>query len=154
MCLRSLFQEPLSFYQQQVSNLEPVTSLASYSYHCVKSVRIRSFSGLYSVRMRENTKQKNSEYGPSSRSVLLQVLRHFFLRFYVALLASCPRFALVRIFGIVLSVTHLKKTIPEAVVQRCSIKKMFLEISQNSQENTCARVYFLIKLQVREHVFS
>ena len=27
---------------------------------------------------------------------------------------------------------------------------MFLEISQNSQENTCARVYFLIKLQTFE----
>ena len=25
---------------------------------------------------------------------------------------------------------------PEAVVQRCSVKKVFLEISQNSQENT------------------
>ena len=30
--------------------------------------------------------------------------------------------------------------------QRCSIK-VFLKISQNSQENTCARVSFLIKLQ-------
>ena len=29
------------------------------------------------------------------------------------------------------------------VNQRCSIKKMFLEISQNSQENTCARVFFI-----------
>ena len=28
-----------------------------------------------------------------------------------------------------------------------SIKKVFLEILQNSQENTCARVSFLIKLQ-------
>ena len=35
----------------------------------------------------------------------------------------------------------------EAIAQRCSVKKMFLEISQNSQENTCARVSFLIKLQ-------
>ena len=35
----------------------------------------------------------------------------------------------------------------EAVVQRCSVKKVFLEISQNSQENTCARSSFLIKLQ-------
>ena len=35
----------------------------------------------------------------------------------------------------------------EAVVQRCSVKKVFLEISQNSQENTFARVSFLIKLQ-------
>ena len=28
-----------------------------------------------------------------------------------------------------------------------SIKKVLLDISQNSQENTCARVSFLIKLQ-------
>ena len=31
----------------------------------------------------------------------------------------------------------------EAVVQRCSVKKVFLEIPQNSQENTCARASFL-----------
>ena len=30
----------------------------------------------------------------------------------------------------------------EAVAQRCSVKKVFLEISQNSQENACARVFF------------
>ena len=35
----------------------------------------------------------------------------------------------------------------EAVAQRCSVKKVFLKISQNSQENTCARVCFLTKLQ-------
>ena len=35
----------------------------------------------------------------------------------------------------------------EAVVQRGSVKKVFLEISQNSQENICARVSFLIELQ-------
>ena len=39
--------------------------------------------------------------------------------------------------------------LPEAVVRRCSVKKVFSEISQNSRENTCARVSFLIKLQVR-----
>ena len=38
----------------------------------------------------------------------------------------------------------------EAVARRCSVKKVFLEISQNSQENTCAKVSFLIKLQVSE----
>ena len=31
--------------------------------------------------------------------------------------------------------------------QTCSVRKVFLEILQNSQENTCARVSFLIKLQ-------
>ena len=35
----------------------------------------------------------------------------------------------------------------EAVAQRFSVKKMFLEILQNSKENTCARVSFLKKLQ-------
>ena len=30
----------------------------------------------------------------------------------------------------------------EAVAWRCSIKKVLLEISQNSQENTCASVFF------------
>ena len=35
----------------------------------------------------------------------------------------------------------------EAVVQRCSVKKVFLKISQNSQKNTCAKVSFLIKLR-------
>ena len=29
--------------------------------------------------------------------------------------------------------------------ERCSVKKVSLRISQNSQENTCARVSFLIK---------
>ena len=35
----------------------------------------------------------------------------------------------------------------EAVVPRFSVEKVLLEISQNSQENTCARVSFLMKLQ-------
>ena len=34
----------------------------------------------------------------------------------------------------------------EAVAQRCSVKKVFLEITQNSQENTCARDSFLNKV--------
>ena len=36
---------------------------------------------------------------------------------------------------------------PTTVVWRCSVKKVLLEISQNSQENTRARDSFLIKLQ-------
>ena len=35
----------------------------------------------------------------------------------------------------------------EAAVQRFSVKKVFSDISQNSQENTCARVPFLIQFQ-------
>ena len=36
----------------------------------------------------------------------------------------------------------------KAVIQKCSAKKVFLEVSQNSQENICARIFFLKKLQV------
>ena len=43
-----------------------------------------------------------------------------------------------------------KKLKIEAVVRSCSAKKVFLETSQNSLENTCAR-YF--KLQALEHLF-
>ena len=38
----------------------------------------------------------------------------------------------------------------EAFTRRCSVKKVFLKSSQNSQENTCVRIVrisFLIKLQ-------
>ena len=41
----------------------------------------------------------------------------------------------------------LQNQVVEAVVQRCSVKKVFLKILQISQENTSARVSFLIKLQ-------
>ena len=34
-----------------------------------------------------------------------------------------------------------------AVAQESSVKKVFLEILQNSQQNTCARASYLIKLQ-------
>ena len=35
----------------------------------------------------------------------------------------------------------------EAVAQTCSVKKVFLEILQNSQENTRARASILIEFQ-------
>ena len=41
-----------------------------------------------------------------------------------------------------------------AVAQRCSVRKVFLEISQNSLENTCVRVSFLIKKETLAKVFS
>ena len=46
--------------------------------------------------------------------------------------------------------TYTKKKHPPE--EFCN-KKVFLEISQNSQENICARVSFLIKLQVLDLQF-
>ena len=41
----------------------------------------------------------------------------------------------------------LESLVIEEIAQTCSIKKVFLEIRKNSQENTCARVSISIKLQ-------
>ena len=42
----------------------------------------------------------------------------------------------------------------EALVQRCSVKKVLLEISHNLQENICARASVLVKLQAFLKPFS
>ena len=41
----------------------------------------------------------------------------------------------------------------EAVVQRCSVKNVFLEISQNSQENTCAQVFSCEFCEISKNTF-
>ena len=75
-----------TFLLREIRSLSVVISLylnAWDDFHCVKSGRIRSFSGPYfpafglhterysvkSVQMRENMDQKKSEYGHFSRSV-------------------------------------------------------------------------------------
>ena len=52
----------------------------------------------------------------------------------------------IPVLHILLYLFSMSKRIEE-VTWRCSIKKVFLEISQNSQENNCAKVSFLINLQ-------
>ena len=47
--------------------------------------------------------------------------------------------------GFLYSATCWKQYKIEAVVQKCSVKKVFIEISQNWQESTCARASFLTK---------
>ena len=60
-------------------NLSPFQSFqllnVYHQLHCLKSVRIWDFSGPYSVWIRENTDQKNSEYRHLSRSVTFEELR-------------------------------------------------------------------------------
>ena len=43
------------------------------------------------------------------------------------------------------TIKKIKKEIPEKVAWRCSVK-VFLKISQNWQENTCASFFFLKKV--------
>ena len=46
------------------------------------------------------------------------------------------------------------RSILEAVVQKCSVNKMLLELSQNSQENACTIVCLLIKFQAETWKFN
>ena len=71
--------------------------------------------------------------------VILRVLVAY-LQFYFRLQVSCKVDFEERTY-VALSLRYSE------AVSRCSVKKMFLEISQNSQENTCTRDSFLIKLQ-------
>ena len=47
----------------------------------------------------------------------------------------------------VTSAWHQQKTFYKSRHRRCSVRKVFLKISQNLQENTCVAASFLIKLQ-------
>ena len=121
--------------------------------------------------MRENADQNNSEYRHFLRSDNL-VLPDFFAVLILLLIMSgrwpnCSNFWLLQkakienqirsIFPLLspnISLKWTKTFCPTdkiTWIQRQSpkvfCKKVFLKISQNSRENTCARVYFLIKLK-------
>ena len=69
--LHSFFSRILSTFQEQPLKMfwnVWVLEHQNRSNHCGKSVRIRSYSGPYSVQMRENTNQNNSEEGDFSHS--------------------------------------------------------------------------------------
>ena len=53
-----------------------------YNKHCLKSLQIRSFSGPYSVQIRENTEQKNSVFGPFLRSEI-HCFNYINITFYI-----------------------------------------------------------------------
>ena len=64
-----------------------VSDAIDWYSHCVKNVHIRSYSGPYSVQMRKNTDQNNSEYGqfltqclsPKSRDITLKSSQGYLL---------------------------------------------------------------------------
>ena len=74
---------------------------------------------------------------------MLQKLKYFIKTISIVLIQGEKLIALVQLKKIIGSIERWVET----VVLRCSIKKLVLKILQNSQENTCTRVSFLIKLQ-------
>ena len=57
------------------------------------------------------------------------------------------RLKIYKVFSVVLDLS------PEVVVRRCSVKKVFLKPSQNSQENTCARASFINFCEIFKNIF-
>ena len=58
----------------------------------------------------------------------------------------CKNCANLMYISQILNFNEEHSNMSEAVVQRCSVKKMLLGVSQNSQENTCPRVSFFNKV--------
>ena len=72
----------------------------------------------------------------------------------VTLWHGCSPVDLLHIFSTpFLEAASVCMTKGEAVVRRCSLKTLLLESSRNSEENTCARHSFLIKLQAEAYNF-
>ena len=62
---------------------------------------------------------------------------------------------LITMLNLLLNVVKVnKKSTTDAAARRCFSKKMFLKISQNSQENTCARISFFNKVARGTGVFQ
>ena len=66
----------------------------------------------------------------------------------------CTLLFLTAILKTTKNFTLCDKCATEAVARRCSVKKVFLEILQSTQENTCARVYFLNKVAGLSHEYQ
>ena len=80
---------------------------------------------------------ENRVFVPVSLSCLLAVQVCFYCNHYL--------FNNQWFHQLICRTTDVEKLGSEAVARRCSSKKLFWKISQNSQENTCARVSFLIR---------
>ena len=66
----------------------------------------------------------------------------------------CKLLFLTAILKTTKNFTLCDKCATEAVARRCSVKKVFLEILQSTQENTCARVYFFNKVAGLSHEYQ
>ena len=90
---------------------------------------------------------------PACSDLLRNVLGHFF--FTNCNFSECFNFLLIMNFmfdfltkwGSINVLQSSGQVLSEAVVRMCSVKMALLKILQNSQENTCTTVSFLIKLQ-------
>ena len=80
-------------YLQQIAKQQLVVQLCNhfwtYREHCMKSVRICCSSGPYSVQMRENTDEKDPEYGLFYSVKVIDLTRRMLLFYFPFLITTC-----------------------------------------------------------------
>ena len=111
--------------------------------HCIKFVRIRSYSSSYSVQMRENTDHNNSKYGHFSRRAMIypfysfivsNSLRLYYKLYYIFIKHSCYRTvksAIWEIFSEFLIFCNLLQNMrsDEKICQYCAMQRATTTLS-------------------------
>ena len=107
--------------------------------------KLRDVMQFYELRYR--VRQSYMNYKFTSSISLKNVPRSTSLNFNSSGVNFKPSMSLNHLCKMLLDISFQSSTKTDAVSRSCFVKKGFLKISQNWQENTCARVSFLIKLQ-------
>ena len=92
---------------------------------------------------KENEKKKKKSKSVKTLQIYGWIFSQLYLTNNVLLLESCQLYIIAKYEAI-------NCCIIEAAIQRGSIKKVFFQTLLNSQENSCARVSFLIELQLEK----
>ena len=115
--------------------------------------RLAAQSTAYALRNRQGKQafvkenEKKDENEKKSKSVKsLRYMDDFFLTKDFSLLESCYLYIITKY-----KASSCCKI--EAVIQKGSVKNGFLKILQNSKKSPCARVSFLIKLQLKKRLW-
>ena len=124
--------------------------------------------------IQSNKKGVDNSYSEQDRKeenkLLLRLFRFIFISYVSQKSYMLPYFS--KIFPLIVALNYIKSflrviagngdrfllascfglpslcLISEAVLQKCSVKKLFFKTWQKLQKNTCVRVSFLIRLQV------
>ena len=116
------------------------------------STWIPRFKFPYSVRIQENTDQKQPEFGHFSRSARIDCgfkSMWFSCNWIAQTIWECQMSISIKYLHVILFIEKI-----EAVVQKYSVKKVFLNILQSSQETPVPEACNFIKHEALAQVFS
>ena len=140
--LKTLIKMMEKFLFGETSNRFPCARSRLRIHFFLRTTSFPAKNHLFKVS-NENTRKSCEKYSKSTMSLLLT--SNMFDTFYI------DEFEQIIACWVIISLSSkIENNLKDSTEAAADVllKKMFLEISQNSQENTCARDSFLIKLQV------